>query len=168
MTDERKKGRPTKYRPEFAEQAEKLCRLGATNIEIADFFGVAVSCVHRWCDAHPEFRDALKRGKDDADANVEQSLYRKALGYSHPDTHVSNYQGDVTITPITKHYPPDTTACIFWLKNRQPGRWRDKQEHEVSGKDGGPVQVETSRKPVLNFDAVMARLKALDVPEITE
>lgn len=113
MSEQRKPGRPSKYRPEFASQAEKLCRLGATNEDIADFFGVAVSCIHRWRDAHPEFRDALKDGKDEADAKVEQALFARATGY--------------------KDSPPDTTACIFWLKNRQPKKWRDKQEREHSG-----------------------------------
>lgn len=139
MAAERKPGRPSKYRQEYAAQAEKLCRLGATNEDVADFFGVAVSCIHRWRDAHPEFEDALKSGKESADAKVEQSLFQRATGYSHPDVHVSNYQGDVTITPVTKHYAPDTTACIFWLKNRRPDLWRDKQEREITGKDGAPL-----------------------------
>ncbi len=53
------------------------------------------------------------------------------MGYSHPAVHVSNYQGDITLTPITKHYPPDTVAAIFWLKNRQPAKWRDTKHLDV-------------------------------------
>jgi len=55
--------------------------------------------------------------------------------------HISNYQGDVTVTEVTKHYPPDTAAAFIWLKNRRPDLWRDKQEHQLSGPNGEPVQV---------------------------
>lgn len=125
-------GRPSSYRPEFAIQAVKLCKLGATDRELADFFEVTEQTVNNWKLQFPEFFESLKRGKDEADARVEQSLYHRALGFSHPDVHVSNFQGDVTLTPITKVYPPETVACIFWLKNRQPEAWRDKVEVEHS------------------------------------
>lgn len=126
-------GRPSSYKPEYAEQARKLCELGATDKEIADFFGVCERTINTWKEAHPEFLQSLTTGKEAADERVERSLYHRAIGYSHPEVHISNYQGQVTLTPITKHYPPDTTAAIFWLKNRRKDQWRDKQEHEHSG-----------------------------------
>lgn len=73
-----------------------------------------------------------------ADAEVGERLFQRACGYSHPDVHISNYQGAITQTEITKHYAPDTTACIFWLKNRRPDLWRDRMEH--TGRDGGPIE----------------------------
>jgi DNA-binding XRE family transcriptional regulator len=121
-------GRPTAYKNEYSEQAYKLCLLGATDVQLADFFGVSKQTVNAWKMAHPEFLDSLKRGKDVADTMVAESLYQRAIGYSHPDVHISNYQGEITITDITKHYPPDTVAAIFWLKNRQPRKWKDKIE----------------------------------------
>lgn len=127
-------GRPTSYRKEYCEQATKLSLLGATDKEMADFFNVSVSTFNLWKIEHSEFSDSLKDGKDKLDNRVKQSLYRRAMGYSHPDVHISNYQGEITITPIEKHYPPDTTAAIFWLKNRQPAEFRDRVEHELSGK----------------------------------
>ena len=66
-------GRPTDYRPEFPEQAEKLCQLGATDIEIADFFEVDVRSIYRWKHAHPNFSDALKAGKEAADERVKRA-----------------------------------------------------------------------------------------------
>lgn len=126
-------GRPSKYSPAFVEQAMKLCKLGATDRELADFFKVSESTLNNWKSQHPEFMESLKRGKDESDARVEQSLYRRALGYSHDSVHVSNYQGEVTLTPIVEHYAPDTVACIFWLKNRKPELWRDKVETAHSG-----------------------------------
>lgn len=130
--------RPSKFNPAFCEQATKLCRLGATDPALADFFEVSESTLSKWKVDYPQFSEALKAGKALADAEVGERLFQRATGYSHPDVHISNYQGEVTKTEIVKHYPPDTTACIFWLKNRRPDVWRDRMEH--TGKDGGPIE----------------------------
>ena len=140
----KKRGRPSSFRPEFEEQARKLAMLGLTDVEMAKFFGVAERTFHDWKKAHPEFLQALNEGKEIADADVAMSLYRRATGYSHEDAHVSMYQGEVTITPLTKHYPPDPTAMIFWLKNRQPSKWRDKPNPEDDDTTPPPVKVEIS------------------------
>lgn len=122
-------GRPTKYRPEYVETARQLCERGATDFELSEYFDVAWSTLKLWKIKHPEFSAALKAGKEIADNLVERSLYQRAVGYSHPDVHISNYQGTVAQTPITKHYPPETVACIFWLKNRRSAEWRDRIAH---------------------------------------
>jgi hypothetical protein len=124
-----KVGRPSKYQDEFPEQARKLCLLGAT--ELADFFDVNVDTIHEWKKVHPEFSDSIKSGKMQADADVADRLYQRAMGYEHPEVHISNYQGLITQTPITKIYAPDPTAAIFWLKNRQRSSWRDRQDVEM-------------------------------------
>lgn len=139
-------GRPTKFKPEFVEQARKLAALGATDREAAEFFDVSESTLHLWKHTEPEFSESLKVGKEAADQRVEQSLYRKAVGYTQDDTHFSSYEGVVTETPYVKHHAPDTTAAIFWLKNRKPGEWRDVKAQEVSAPGGGPVQTETLTK----------------------
>jgi hypothetical protein len=127
-------GRPSKFKREHIEQARKLAGLGATDREVAEFFGVSEATLHRWKHEHPEFCESLKVGKDAADARVEQSLYRRALGYSHDAVKIAvNAQGEVTQVPFTEHFPPDTTAAIFWLKNRRKDEWRDKQDIEHSG-----------------------------------
>jgi hypothetical protein len=137
-------GRPTKYRPENVEQAKKLATLGATDREIADFFEVNEATLNRWKLAHPEFCESLKVGKAEADERVEQALYRRALGYSHDATKIAiNASGDVTQVPFVEHYPPDTTAAIFWLKNRKPEDWRDVSRQEHSGPNGAPIPVES-------------------------
>lgn len=125
--------RPSKYKPEFAAQAAKLCALGATDAQLADFFEVAVSTVSLWKVEHREFSEAIKVPKAEADERVEQSLFRRAMGYEHDEVDIKVVQGQIVKTPIRKYYPPDTTAAIFWLKNRKPGEWRDKQETELSG-----------------------------------
>lgn len=132
--------RPSKYKPEFVVQAEKLCKIGATDLEIADFFDIDVRTLHRWKADHSEFCHALKVGKAQADERVERSLFSRANGYEHDEVDIRVVGGEVVQTPIRKFYPPDTTACIFWLKNRKPAEWRDKVDQTVSGPDGGPVQ----------------------------
>lgn len=123
--------RPSKYKPEFVKQAEKLCALGATDIELADFFEVSVATLYRWKNEHEEFCEALKVSKEIADDRVERSLFARANGYEHDEVDIRVVGGEVVQTPIRKFYPPDTTACIFWLKNRRPDLWRDKVEQDV-------------------------------------
>ena len=127
-------GRPTKYREEYAELAYKFCLLGATDKDLAEFFEVEEKTVNNWKEDYPEFLQSLKRGKTLADARMAESLYHRGRGYSHPEDKIFQYEGMPVIVPTTKHYPPDTAAGIFWLKNRQPQKWRDKQEVEHSGK----------------------------------
>lgn len=134
-------GRPTEYRDDYPDQARRLCLLGMTDEELAGFFGVDVRTIYRWDEVHPEFCQARARGKEGADGKVAERLYHRALGYHHDDVHISTYEGDVTMTPIVKHYPPDTQAATWWLRNRQPKKWRDKQDIEVTGANGGPVFV---------------------------
>jgi len=126
--------RPTTYRQEYCKQAVKLCRLGATNKDLAAFFDVEVSTVADWRVKYPEFAEALKEGREHADANVAQSLYRRATGYKHLAFKIMQYEGKPVTKRYVEHYPPDTVACIFWLKNRRPDLWRDRVEH--TGKDG--------------------------------
>ncbi len=127
--------RPSKFNPTFPDQARKLCKLGATDLEIADFFAVNVATLYRWKNDYPEFCEALKEAKIEADNRVEESLFHRATGYSHDAVKIFNDKDNgVTTVPYREHYPPDTTAAIFWLKNRQPERWRDKTEQAVTGK----------------------------------
>lgn len=153
-------GRPTRYRKEFAEQAEKLCRLGATDVELADFFGIDERTLNRWKQNHREFCQSLKEGKSQADAEVASKLFKRATGYSHSDTKFATHEGKITdAREYTKHYPPDTIACIFWLKNRRPDLWRDKIGHEHTGKDGGPIKQESDFKVTPEDEAVIARIR---------
>jgi hypothetical protein len=127
-------GRPSSYKPEYAEQAGKLCKLGATDKELADFFEVTEQTVNNWKTDFPSFFESLKRGKHEADDRVEHSLYRRALGYSHDAVKIfCSKEGDVTKVEYVEHYPPDTVACIFWLKNRRSDEWRDKIDIAQSG-----------------------------------
>ena len=124
-------GRPTVYRPEYAEQSFKYCLLGATDAQLADFFEVCEKTINTWKHKHPDFLQSTKRGKVLADANVAESLCRRAMGYEHPENKIFHYQGKPVVVPTIKHYPPDTQAASLWLRNRQPELWRDKQDIEL-------------------------------------
>lgn len=131
-------GRPTAYKPEYAEQALKLCQLGATDTELADFFDVDVRTVYRWKHDHDEFCQALKTGKDIADERVERSLYQRAIGYEQDEVKIfmpANAEQPVYV-PYRAKIAGDTTAQIFWLKNRRKDTWRDKVHTEISDPDG--------------------------------
>jgi hypothetical protein len=123
--------RPTAYKPEYNEQALKLCRMGATDKQIADFFGVTEKTIANWKNKKAGFLQSLKEGKLLSDAEISNSLFHRAKGYSHKDVDIRVVAGQIVETPIDKHYPPDATSCIFWLKNRQPEHWREKQEVKI-------------------------------------
>ncbi|TCW07861.1 hypothetical protein EDF73_112193 [Raoultella sp. BIGb0138] len=133
--------RPTKYQKAYAEQARKLCMLGYTDDQLADFFSVSQATINRWKKDHKEFCESIKKGKDISDAEVTDSLYQRAMGFVAPDVDIRVIDNKIVKTAITKHYPPDTAAAIFWLKNRQKKLWRDKIDHSIEGANGGPVEV---------------------------
>jgi hypothetical protein len=86
------------------------------------------------------FSATIKDGKDESDNRVVESLFKRATGYSHPDVHISTYEGKAIVTKITKHYPPDATSCIFWLKNRRSNEWKDRSENILQNPDGTALE----------------------------
>lgn len=142
-----KVGRPTSYKEEYAELAFNYCLLGATDIDLAKYFGVSEKTINTWKAKQPEFLQSLKAGKDEADAKVAQSLYHRATGYSHQETKIATHEGMITDSKeFTKHYAPDPTSAIFWLKNRQSGKWRDKQELVVEVEDASIDKLVAARE----------------------
>lgn len=139
-------GRKTRYRKEFDSQVEKLAKLGMTDTEIASFFEIAESTLNNWKLAHPTFVESIKKGKSLADANVADRLYQRAMGFEHDSEEIKivslgDGQGsDVVRVKTRKVYPPDTIAAIFWLKNRQKAKWRDKVETGITDNEGNDVK----------------------------
>lgn len=130
-------GRPTLYKKEYDEQVYKLCLLGATDKEIAAFFDIEESTLNNWKEMYSKFMESIKSGKEDADANVANRLYQRAMGYKHTEDVIMQYQGQPVVVPTMKYYPPDTTAAIYWLKNRRrkaDANWNvsDKQEIDAT------------------------------------
>lgn len=157
-------GRPPKYKPLFADKARKFCEHGATDQDLADMFGVNVRTIYKWKLQHEAFGQALSVGKAPIDMQVERSLVGRAIGYEFDKQEtqvvrerVFNKQTKRYTTVETKrttvigktHVPADTTAAIFWLKNRKPKEWRDRIEGAA-----GEVHI--------HFPAEIAMMLAID------
>lgn len=118
---------------------------GATMRQIADEMDVALSTVYKWMDEHAEFSDALSEGRQQTDLRVERSLYERAMGGKSRETKkvIEFVDGQPVvrrIEEVEREYAPDTTACIFWLKNRNPALWRDRQDVAVSEEQDASIK----------------------------
>ena len=161
--NKRARGRPSSFKPEYTEQVEKLCKLGTTDRDLCLFFSISHQTVENWKKTYPEFFLALMKGKQEADTNVAEAMYRNATGYDYYEEQavklretsyvggkVSNVREYVEIVMVKRHQPADTTAQIFWLKNRRPDLWRD-----VKRIDSEPELV----KQTYSGEALLAKLK---------
>lgn len=146
----KKTGRPSSYDAAYCEQARQLCLLGATDAEMAEFFAISEVTLNAWKKQHPEFLKSLKSGKVVADTGIADRLHQRAFGFEYEKAvpiklkEVIYLDGKrvketerVEVVMVHEVVPPDTTACIFWLKNRRPADWRDR--HELTGKDGAKL-----------------------------
>lgn len=124
-------GRPTEYSEAYAGQARKLCELGATDEELASFFEVHVATIYRWKNTHAAFCDAIRTAKEVADERVERSLYQRAVGYEVDAVKIFMPAGaaEPVYAKYREHIHADTTAAIFWLKNRRSQEWKDRAEN---------------------------------------
>jgi hypothetical protein len=136
-------GRPSTYRPEYAEIARKLALLGKSDVQIADILGLKSDRTDdpfmRWKRRFPEFAEALARGRECSYAEVAASLFERAMGWSHPAVKIfppRKEGGDPIIVPYIERFPPDTNAAMFILTNREPDLWSNKQtiEHDISSR----------------------------------
>lgn len=107
---------------------ESWARDGLTDEQIAHNMGISTATLYNYKKSHLEILNALKKGKEVVDYEVENALLQRALGYEYEEIKIEKEYGEITkkIT-IKKQMPPDTTAQIFWLKNRKPDKWREKQ-----------------------------------------
>lgn len=113
---------------------EGWARDGLTDKQVAHNMNIAESTLHEWKKKYSVLSESLKRGKEVVDRQVENALLKRALGYEFKETTRELTEDGMRVTKvITKQQAPDTTAQIFWLKNRKPDEWRDKKETEVSG-----------------------------------
>lgn len=159
MAAKRGRGRPSKYDPErMLPVVRAMAKLGATDIEFAQALQVNLGTIELWARQHPEFLRAIKPPKGVADDRVERSLFKRACGYSYdgeeivPYDHVETQRrGDQDLVlvrekrilrvPVVKHVPPDSTAAMFWLKNRRKDRWKNFKAVEVSTPPGRPLEI---------------------------
>lgn len=123
--------------PEKLTLIEGWARDGLTDKQIAHNIGISPCTLYSWEQKHPEFLHALKKGKEVADYEVENALFKRATGYSYEET-ITEY-GEVSKV-VKKHVAPDTTAIIYWLKNRRPKKWRDRPEQDMTGENTALMQ----------------------------
>lgn len=139
-------GRPSDFNPEFIDLAYNYCLLGATDKDLANFFNVCEATINNWKNSHPEFLETIKKGKEIADAHIASKLFNRAEGaeitrqqaFKVKEVTYNNGKREkeierLEVVELKEQIAPDTTAAIFWLKNRHPSRWKDKQEVEQSG-----------------------------------
>lgn len=131
--------RPSKYETHVAPrltEIEDWVRNGATDEDVRERLGIAESTFYEYKKQFSEFSELLKKSKDFVDAQVENALLRRALGYEFKEITKELRDGELVPTKIvTKHMPSDTAALIFWQKKRRPDKWRDKPKEEEGTED---------------------------------
>ena len=115
---------------DICQRVTDYAKLGASKAEIAKLMKITQDTLNRWLKEYPALSEAFDEGTQIANARVKKAMFQRAIGYTHPDVHISNYQGNITVTEITKHHPPDTRAGMYWLNNRDPDEWKDKRSVE--------------------------------------
>ena len=130
--------------PEGLLKIEGWARDGLIDEQIAYNIGITRETLSQWKNKYSDISDALKKGKEVVDRQVENALLKRALGYKYEE--ITTEYGKET-KRVTKQMAPDVTAQIFWLKNRKPDQWRDKRDIEHSGEIGGVVIVDDIPKP---------------------
>jgi hypothetical protein len=120
-------GRPTVYNPENAEIARLACMLGATNETLAERFEVSRRTIDNWIATIPEFGNAIRQGRQVADETVISALFSRATGMEQEMTRVFCYRGQPVTVNYTVQLPPETRACMYWLRNRRPWQWRENR-----------------------------------------
>ena len=112
---------------------EGWVRDGLTDEQLAEKIGISATTLYDWKNKFPEFSEAIKKGKEIVDIQVENALLKRALGYEYMEERVEISEKDGRkVIQTVKTVIPDTTAQIFWLKNRRPDRWRDKPIEKTS------------------------------------
>lgn len=131
--------------PDNLLRMKAWARDGLTDENIADKMGIAVSTLYDWKNKHPDISEALKKGKEVVDIEVEDALHSRAVGCKVVETieerqlNLETGKYEMVITKrITKELPPDVTAIIYWTKNRQPEKWRDAKRVDMKADVNNP------------------------------
>lgn len=118
------------FKTSYVRLCGKMAQLGATDSEIAEALGIATRTLYRWKIAHTDLAAAMVVGKKAPDERVKRSLYQCAVGYSYEaEKPFVDKDGGEHVVKYIEHVQPNPVSCFFWLKNREPEEWRDRQEH---------------------------------------
>jgi len=152
-------GRPTLYKPENADSARLACMPGATNEALAERFEVSPRTIDNWIATIPNFSDAVRQGREVADETVVSALFARATGMEQKMTKVFCYRGQPVTANYTVRLPPDTRACIFWLRNRRPEQWRENRPF---------VEQEGDEEWVSELEAASERARLASLPAASQ
>lgn len=130
---------------------EGWARNGLTDEQIAHNAGISIKTLYNWKREHLPILQALKKGKEVVDLQVENALLKRALGYSYEETTKELLDGELIIKKtVTKEVAPDVTAQIFWLKNRCPEKWRQNPQSDTAPEETGPTLAEVIQEAYKN------------------
>jgi len=170
-----KSGTQIKFKNDFCRQVYYLCRLGARNQDIADFFKVSLRTIEEWSEGRSQvakdFQDSVLEGRWISDMKVAETLGKRAMGYDFTEIEIAEHvtrNGEIVETKkVThKHMPPDTVAIIFWLKNRRRDLWADVNKTEVDAK----YQIDISKKLDLSImtEEEKALIKSIAIKQLAQ
>ncbi|RCL00002.1 MAG: hypothetical protein JSC085_000989 [Candidatus Tokpelaia sp. JSC085] len=137
-------GRPTSFKPEYVELVKCYCEIGLTDQEICEVLCISLPTFYRWQHSNPDFKDAIRVGKGQADTRVERTIYNQAVGFYYTEDVLVKLRGDdgkdfYETVQVKKYKQPDTKAMQFWLKNRKKAEWREQYNHTVSDMEGNEI-----------------------------
>jgi len=136
------------FRPEYCSTALMMCRMGATDIQLAAALDASLLDIKAWQTKYPQFGEACRVGGEQAIAQVERALFSRAMGYDYDSVRFDNIDKELIETPISVHVPPDVNAQKYFLENMAPEKWSSKTKAEITGKDGKPLMPDN----VVEFD----------------
>lgn len=155
----------TKYRPAYALQVKDMRASGMTADEVASTFGVSQGTIYDWVSKYPAFRENWQLGLDIATGRVVESLYKRATGYEAPREKLAfDKDGNVLRAQYREHVPADVGAIKYWLGNRAPDQWRERQSLEHSGPDGGPIELQARQAAISDLLAELRQAKRQELP----
>ena len=134
------------FLPDHLDQVRAIAMRGVTEEQMCEIFDISPRQMGLWKSQYPLFKEALEAGYTDADAAVLAALYQTAIGYTHDEEKIFQWDGEIIRANTIKHYKPDVQAIKLWMTNRQREHWADRKETEHSGKADAPIGLRDETK----------------------
>jgi len=161
------------FHQELVDEVAKLAEAGCTDSEICQRINVSISTLWTWRKLHPDFAEAFKMAKTLPDDRVEGTLYRVALGYDYTEQQAikvktGEHTEEVQVVDVVKHQPPSEPSLRFWLKNRRPEQWRERNDVNLSGGVDVNVKADPKALAIAMLATIRAALEAGEAPPMIE
>lgn len=153
--------RPSKrtlFLPDYLTEVKAIAMRGFSDRDMARSVGVSLRTFKKWKKHYPSFRDAIEKGRTNADAEVVNALFKRATGkFKLRETKIIKYKDDYETLDVDVHYPPDTEAIKYWLNNRAREHWQQRSAVEQSGPGGKPIEITAGKGELI--DAIVNLVK---------